>query len=68
MPNGFARSTPERRPQTGRGLRGVYLSDMPSAKPIIRRRRIKGLAGLSGGDPDYAPGGGTWTPVEREQR
>lgn len=65
MPGSWARKTSERIPQTQRGLRGVYLSDMPSAKPIIRRRRIKGLAGLSGGDPDYAPGGGTWHEVER---
>jgi hypothetical protein len=39
---------------------------MPSPKPFLRKRRIKGLPGLSDGDPDYAPGGGTWLPVERK--
>ncbi len=65
MPGGWARSKPERKPQAAPGLRGVWLSDMPSGKPWIPRRRIKGLPGLNDPDPDYAPGGGTWTEVER---
>jgi hypothetical protein len=65
---GWARNKPERKPQSGRGLVGVWLADMPSGKPFIPRRRIKGLPGLTGTDPDYAPGGGTWTPVERGKR
>jgi hypothetical protein len=69
MAGGFARGGRDRKPQSGRGLRGVYLSDMPSPKPFLRRRHIKGLPGLSDGDPDYAPGGGTWVPaVERQAK
>ena len=69
MPNGFAKGKPEsRRPLLGRGMLGVYLSDMPMGKPWIPRRRIKGLPGLTEGDPDYAPGGGTWREVERGKR
>lgn len=68
MPNGFARGSRGPKPLTRRGMNGVYLSDMPSEKPFIpRRRRIKGLPGLDV-DPDYAPGGGTWVPVERRSK
>lgn len=68
MPGGWARKKPDRIPQSGRGMNGVWLSDMPSAKPVIHRRRIKGLPGLTDEDPDYAPGGGTWHEAERGQQ
>lgn len=68
MPGGWAKSKPERRPQSRRGLRGVFLSDMPSGKPWFPRRKIRGLPGLSEADGDYAPGEGTWYDAERGQK
>jgi hypothetical protein len=65
---GWAKGKPERKPQSGYGLHGVYLADMPSGRPWIPRRRIRGLPDLSETDPDYAPGGGTWYEVERDQK
>jgi hypothetical protein len=44
--------------------RGVFISDMPSARPVHARPKIKGVAGATATtDEDHLPGGGTWRPV-----
>jgi hypothetical protein len=61
MAGGWAKRHSEREPQSGRGLHGVYLSEMPARKPWIPRRRIKGVAGPTGAaETEDVPGGGTW--------
>lgn len=44
--------------------RGVWMTEMPAAKPVYPRRHIKGLPGATrGSDEDHQPGQGAWTDV-----
>lgn len=43
---------------------GVLTTDMPAAKPVYRKRPIKGVAPASPTtDEDHRPGGGAWHDV-----
>jgi hypothetical protein len=44
--------------------RGVSVTDMPSAKPVIPEPKVKGVPRATGTeDEDHQPGSGTWQPV-----
>lgn len=74
-PAGFAKHSNEggRLPLTGQfldemhgPLGGVFIQDMPTARPGRGRPKVKGVPGASTGSPgeDYQSGQGTWREVE----